>query len=99
MLRQFGYFTFDFPSKRKIPKIKVHLEKWKNGDLNMIDFTVFETNLKKYETLPSNNQHCNEKTTNRWNWTTFAIARNSGNKKVYIAKWKKNSGINNTFQN
>ena len=71
----------------------------KNGDLNMIDFTVFETNLKKSETLQSNNQHCNEKTTNRWNWTTFAIARNSGNKKVYIAKWKKNSGINNTFQN
>ena len=29
MLRQFGYFTFDFPSKRKIPKIKVHLEKWR----------------------------------------------------------------------
>ena len=27
MLRQFGYFTFDFPSKRKIPKIKVYLEK------------------------------------------------------------------------
>ena len=60
----------------------------------MIDFTVFETNLKKAETLPSNNQHCNEKTTNRRNWTMFATARNPGNKKVYPAKWKKNSGIN-----
>ena len=77
------------PENKSLPrKVK------KNGDLNMIDFTVFETNLKKSETLPSNNQHCNEKTTNRWNWTTFAIARNPGNKKVYLAKWKKNSGIN-----
>ena len=64
------------PENKSLPrKVK------KNSDLNMIDFTAFETNLKKTETLLSNNQHCNEKTTNRWNWTTFAIARNPGNKK------------------
>ena len=86
---------FWFPIKAQNPENNSLPRKVKkNSDLNMIDFTAFETNLKKTETLLSNNQHCNEKTTNRWNWTTFAIARNPGNKKVYLAKWKKNSGIN-----
>ena len=88
---------FWFPIKAQDPENKkVYLEKWKR----MVTSTwstlqcLKQIKLKKTETLPSNNQHCNEETTNRWNWTTFAIARNPGNKKVYLAKWKKNSGIN-----
>ena len=91
---QFGYFIFDFPSKRKIPKIKVYLEKWKR----MVTSTwstlqclkQIKKKLKRYRRITNivmKKQQIAEIEQRLLLREILEI------KKSAVAKWKKNSGI------
>ena len=70
----------------------------KNGDLNMIDFTVFETNKKKLKHYRRITNIVMKKQQIAEIEQRLLLREILEIKKVYLAKWKKNSEINNTFQ-